>query len=154
VYWCVYPTQTHARSAIWQNIDSDGQRMIDHVFPPAICKNKRNDEMTIELVNGSIIRLMAADSDKLVGANPVGVVFSEWALADPSAWEYVRPILRVNNGWAIFITTYRGKNHAYTMYQKLYRNPEWFVTTKTIDDTGILHDRTWTRNAQKAWMKR
>lgn len=138
VYWIVYPTATHARSAVWQNIDSDGIRMIDHTFPPEIVKRKADHEMVIELVNGSIIRLMAADSDKLVGANPVGVVFSEWALCDPSSWDYVRPILRVNKGWVIFITTYRGKNHAYTMYQKLKDNKEWYVTTQTIDDTGIL----------------
>lgn len=140
VYWIVYPTQTHARSAVWHNIDSDGIRMIDHVFPKGIVKRINDNEMLIELINGSIVKLMAADSDKLVGANPIGVVFSEWALCNPSSYEYVRPILKVNKGWVIFITTYRGKNHAYTMYQKLKTNPDWYCTTKTIDDTGILDE--------------
>lgn len=141
VYWVVYPTQTHAKSAVWTNIDSDGIRMIDHVFPPEIIKRKNDHEMIIELTNGSIVRLMAADSDKLVGANPIGIVFSEWALCDPTAWDYVRPILRRNKGWVVFITTFRGKNHAYTQYQILKDNPEWFVSLQTIKDTGLLTEK-------------
>ena len=49
--------------------------------------------------------------DSLVGSNPVGVVFSEWALSHPDAWEYLRPILVENDGWALFIYTPRGRNH-------------------------------------------
>jgi len=139
-YWIIYPTQTHARQDVWLNIDSDGQRMIDHIFPDEICVRKNDSEMLIELVNGSIIQLKGADSDKLVGANPIGLIFSEWALCEPTAWDYLRPILRVNNGWVIFITTYRGKNHAYQMYQRLKTNKDWFCTIKTIDDTKILNE--------------
>ena len=43
-------------------------------------------------------------------------VFSEYALSNPSVWAYTRPMLEENNGWAIFITTPRGRNHAYDMF--------------------------------------
>jgi hypothetical protein len=79
-----------------------------------------------------------AGSDRynsLVGSNVRGVVFSEWALCDPRAWDYIRPIIRENGGWVVFITTLRGKNHAYRMAQRLKDNPEWFVDIRTVDDT-------------------
>ena len=45
-----------------------------------------------------------------------GIVYSEWALANPSAWAYHRPMLEENDGWALFITTPRGRNHAQAMF--------------------------------------
>jgi phage terminase large subunit len=44
-------------------------------------------------------------------------VFSEWALSNPQAWSLIRPILLENNGWALFITTPRGRNHAHRMFE-------------------------------------
>jgi hypothetical protein len=35
------------------------------------------------------------------------VTFSEFALANPSAWAFIRPMLEENGGWAAFITTPR-----------------------------------------------
>ena len=35
----------------------------------------------------------------------------------PIAWAYTRPVLEENDGWAIFITTPRGRNHAFDMYK-------------------------------------
>jgi len=40
-----------------------------------------------------------------------------------------------NNGWAIFITTYRGRNHAWQMVQHLKDNPEWYVDVRDINGT-------------------
>ena len=30
---------------------------------------------------------------------PIGVVFSEWALIKPEAWDFIRPILAENRAW-------------------------------------------------------
>src|SRR5690606_35436143 len=57
------------------------------------------------------------------------------ALCDPRAWDYIRPILAENDGWAIFITTFRGRNHAYQMSRQLANNPHWHVEILTVDDT-------------------
>ena len=73
--------------------------------------------------------------DSLVGSNPIGVFFSEWALCDPRAWDYIRPIIRENGGFACFITTYRGRNHAHRMAKRLAANPDWNVDIRTVDDT-------------------
>jgi hypothetical protein len=69
----------------------------------------------------------------------VGVVFSEYSVTDEKAWSFLRPILKVNGGWAIFNFTPRGKNHAYDLFLLAQQNPEtWFSEILTVDDTGIL----------------
>jgi hypothetical protein len=136
VYWHMLPTQKQARKVVWDGIDRAGRRMIDQVFPHAIRKAKREQEMQIELTSGSIWQLCGSDNyDSLVGANPKGVIFSEWSLCDPKAWDFIRPILAENGGWAIFIYTARGKNHGYTMAQMAKNNPKWHYSALTVEDT-------------------
>jgi hypothetical protein len=78
--------------------------------------------------------------NSLVGSPPIGVVFSEFALADPSAWGYLRPILAENGGWALFITTPRGRNHAATFYEAAHQDPTWFSEQLPATDTSVF---TW-----------
>src|SRR5438445_551334 len=84
-YWHVYPSFSQARKAIWEGFTNDGQRIIDQVFPEEICKRKNEHEMFVELRCGSIWRLLGSDKIEVVGAGPVGVVFSEYAVAKPKA---------------------------------------------------------------------
>ena len=67
--------------------------------------------------NGATWQLVGSDHyNSLVGSAPVGIVFSEYAVADPMAWAYLRPILAANDGWALFIYTPRGANHGKSLY--------------------------------------
>jgi hypothetical protein len=50
----------------------------------------------------------------------------------------LRPILKENGGWQIYIYTPRGKNHGYDLYQMAKSNPKWFAQILTVDDTKIL----------------
>lgn len=135
-YWHLFPKQTQARKAIWNGIYSDGRKILPQVFPEDIRAKSQDHEMMIELVNGSTWQLCGSDNyDSLVGSNPVGVVFSEWALCDPNAWAYIRPILAENNGWVLFIYTFRGRNHGWTLYKMARDNPDWHCELKTVDDT-------------------
>lgn len=136
VYWHMLPTQKQARKVVWDGIDRFGRRMIDQCCPKEIRSATRSQEMQIELKSGSIWQLCGSDNfDALVGANPRGVVFSEWSLCNPKAWDYIRPILAENGGWAIFIYTARGKNHGYTMAEMAKNNPNWLYSCLTVDDT-------------------
>lgn len=136
VYWHMLPTQKQARKVVWDGIDRNGRRMLDQAFPQAIRKAKREQEMQIELKSGSIWQLCGSDNyDSLVGANPKGVIFSEWSLCDPKAWDFIRPILAENGGWAIFIYTARGKNHGYTLANMAKKNPSWHYSCLTVEDT-------------------
>ena len=66
------------------------------------------------------------------------MVFSEFALSNPSAWAYMRPMLEENDGWAVFITTPRGRNHAFEMAKHAARAPGWFYELQTARDTEAL----------------
>lgn len=140
LYWHLLPTQRQGRKVVWDAITGSGERLIDHVFPPECRAGEPNQtDMKIPLRSGSLYQVVGSDNyDSLVGSNPVGVLFSEWSLSDPRAWEFVRPILRENNGWAAFIYTPRGYNHGFDLYQISRENRAWFSSVKTITDTGVL----------------
>jgi len=134
VYWHMLPTATQGRKVVWDNIDYYGRRVIDQAFPHAIRKRTNDNEMKIELINGSIFQVVGSDNfDSLVGANPRGVIFSEFSVANPRAWDFLRPILRENGGFAIFIYTPRGHNHGYRLYHNA--TDQWYKQILTVEDT-------------------
>ena len=139
-YWHMLPQAEQARKAIWEAINPHtGRRRIDEAFPLEARRRTVNNQMTIEFVNGSIWQVVGSDNyNALVGSPPVGVVFSEWSLADPSAWAYLRPILRENGGWALFIYTPRGRNHGLTLYESAKRAQGWFYEVLSADATGVF----------------
>ncbi|MEJ5360189.1 MAG: hypothetical protein WHT06_16125 [Desulfobacterales bacterium] len=134
-YYYYFPTFNQGRKILWEGIDKDGLKTLEHVPKPLIAK-KNDAEMRLELANGSNIRVIGTDRSEVVGPNPVGCVFSEYSLQDPNAWNLVRPILLENDGWAIFCYTPRGMNHGYDLWQTAQANPkDWFCQLLTIDDT-------------------
>jgi hypothetical protein len=116
-----------------------GKRRVDEAFPQAIRETTNEQEMFIKFRNGSTWQIVGSDRyNSLVGAGVAGVVFSEWALCNPSAWGYVRPMVEENGGWAAFITTPRGNNHAKAMLDMAKANPKWFAEVSSVEDTGAL----------------
>lgn len=138
-YFYFLPTYSQAKKVIWDNIDSDGFKMLEHI-PKELIRSTNATELKIELINGSVIQLIGADEFKRsgVGTNPIGVVFSEYSITSPEAWKYVSPILAANGGWAIFNFTPRGMNHAWELLQKAEQNEQWFTEVLTVADTGAL----------------
>jgi phage terminase large subunit len=139
-YWHMLPTLQQGRRVIWEARDKQGRRMIDQAFPHEMRAGKANESnMKIELKNGSVWQVVGSDNfDNLVGTNPVGMIMSEYSIADPNAWEYFRPILRENDGWAVFIYTPRGKTHGYSLHEMAKSRHDWHSSLLTIEDTGIL----------------
>ena len=141
-YWHMLPTATQGRMVVWEGRDGHGRRLIDQAFPPSLRSSERNDRMSMELKCGSVWQVVGSDNyDRLVGANPIGVVFSEWSLTDPRAWDYVRPILAENGGWALFVYTPRGKNHGFELYDIARHHGDWFAEQLSVAATGILDPR-------------
>lgn len=135
-YWHMLPTLNQARKVIWDGIDKQGRRIIDQAFPPEIRESTNESDMKIKFKKGSVWQLVGSDNyDSLIGANPIGVIFSEWSVADPRAWDFVRPILLENGGFAWFIYTPRGKNHGYKMYEMALNNGKWHASLLTVADT-------------------
>ena len=139
-YWHMLPEYAQARKAMWTAVNPHtGIRIIDEVFPKALRKRTRDQEMFIEFKNGSTWQLLGSDKyDSLVGSPPIGVVFSEWALADPRAWDYLRPIMAENGGWALFIFTPRGRNHALRLLEYARTDDAWFGEVLTVDQTKAI----------------
>jgi hypothetical protein len=136
-YWHCLPMYEQARKAIWEAVNPhSGKRRIDEAFPKELRQRTDNSSMTIEFKSGAAWRVVGSDNpDSLVGAPPFGIVFSEWALCNPTAWGLLQPILLENGGWADFITTPRGRNHVKTMLDMARVNPNWFAQVLTVDDT-------------------
>lgn len=139
-YWHMLPQHNQARKAIWDAVNpKTGRRRIDDAFPPEIRATTREQDMFIRLKNGATWQVVGSDTyNALVGSPPVGVVFSEYALADPSAWAFLRPILAENNGWALFISTPRGRNHFARMIEYAKSDADWFGQVLTVDDTQAI----------------
>lgn len=137
-YYYFFPSYSQGRKIIWDGADREGFRFLSHV-PEQVIEHIRNDEMKIRLVNGSLIQIVGSDNiDSVVGTNPVGCVFSEYSLQNPSGWDFVRPILAENGGWAVFNYTPRGHNHGYELYEQAKNNPKWFCQVLTVEDTGAI----------------
>lgn len=139
-YWHLLPEASQARKAIWDAINPNtGKRRIDEAFPIELRAATREQEMMIRFLNGSTWQVVGSDNyNSLVGSPPAGVVYSEWALANPLSWGYLRPILAENGGWALFIYTPRGRNHGSDLYEAAAVNPEWFAERLTVEDTGHI----------------
>lgn len=132
------PTYSQAKKVIWDAINNDGFRIIDYI-PKEIIASMNGQEMKIRFTNGSLFQLIGSDNiDSLMGTNPKIVVFSEYALQDPSAWDYIRPILKVNKGVAVFISTPRGRNHFWELSRTAETTEDWYYQKLTIEDTGVL----------------
>lgn len=141
--WYALPEYNQGRKAIWTAINSHtGRRRIDEAFPQELRESTSDQEMFIRFKNQSTFQVVGSDQySRQVGSSVAGIVFSEWALANPSAWAYLRPILDENNGWALFVTTPRGRNHAYEMFKHAQQSPDWFCELLTARDTGALSEQ-------------
>ena len=135
---------SQARKAIWEAINPHtGKRRIDECFPHELRETTRENEMLIKFKVGSTWQVVGSDNfNSLVGSPPAGVTASEWALANPAARAYLRPILAENNGWQLYITTPRGKNHAFATYTAAMADPTAFAQRLSVFDTGALSDET------------
>lgn len=143
VYYYAYPTLAQARKVLWDSIDDQGNRFLSE-FPPEMIKGKPSEsEMQIVTHSAggkeSIFQLVGTDGkniDRLMSANPRIVVFSEYAIQDPRAFDYVSPILRQNKGHAWFPYTPRGANHGSDLYHNAIADPEnWWVSKLDVTMT-------------------
>ena len=142
VYWHLLPEASQGRKAIWDAVNPHtGKKRIDEAFPRSIRERTRDAEMMIHLRSGATWQVVGSDNfNSLMGSPPRGVVFSEWALAKPDAWSFIRPILAENGGWALFLWTPRGRSHATRSFESRARNPEWFCLRSPATATGVFTD--------------
>lgn len=147
-YFYILPTYSQAKKVIWDAIDTNSNiKMLEHI-PKKLISKANETEMQIELKNGSVIQMVGADNvDRIVGTNPIGVVFSEYSITKKEVWDLLRPILAENGGWAIFNFTPRGINHAYSLLQQAKGSVDWWTgvypvsVTKAISNEALAMER-------------
>lgn len=138
LYLMIYPTNVRAKMILWKGSivldNGEGFKFIKMV-PIKFVAQINNIDMTIDLINGSVIKIIGSDTDpdKLRGTNARGVVISEYAFCDPRVRLILMPVLRQNGGWMILQSTPNGMNHAYDLMRELKGNPEWFCRTETCE---------------------
>lgn len=140
ICYYLFPEYSQCRKALWDSMTIDGERFLDYI-PPELIENRNNQEMKIRFINGSLLQMCGSDNyNSLMGTNPKICIFSEFALQDPMAWNYIRPILAANDGIAIFISTPRGFNHLYQMFEMAKNDDNWFVQFLTTSDTNHISE--------------
>jgi PBSX family phage terminase large subunit len=131
--WYVAPTYKMARQIVWRKLKNKLQDL------NWVAKTNET-ELTITLVNGSVISLKGADNyDSLRGVGLDFIVLDEFADIDPEAWfETLRPTLSDKAGKALFIGTPKGiGNWAYEIYQNTQDDPtNWQSFSYTTLDGG------------------
>lgn len=128
-YWYTAPTYRQAKMIAWRFLMSRLE-----LFPEWYRKQCKVNEslLSITFGNGSVLELKGVDNpDSLVGVGLDYVVLDEYAMdhyaRSPVWYEIIRPTLADNNGGAMFISTPRGYNHLYDLYEKADSgtDPEW-----------------------------
>lgn len=139
-YWHMLPQAEQGRKAIWTAVNPHtGVRRIDEAFPPQVRAATHDSEMRIVLRNGAVWQVVGSDNyNSLVGSPPRGLVMSEWALAKPEAWEFLRPILKENGGWAVFLWTPRGRGHATRAFEARAKDPAWYCLKSPATATDVF----------------
>lgn len=133
VYY-IAPSYRMAKTIVWRKL-----------------KNKLNDlrwvkkinetEMSIQLVNDSMISLKGADNpDSLRGVSLTAAVLDEFVFMDKNIWyEVIRPSLSDQRGSALFITTPYGKNNwGYDIFCMDKESDNWKSFTFTTLDGGFV----------------
>lgn len=139
LYLHMLPEFAHARRTIWDGFTNEGDRLIDLAFPKEIRANTNEQEMRIELRNGSVWQLGGSDQyNRWVGGNPIWITYSEFALANPKGWDIMRPILKMNGGSAAFISTPRGYNHLHQMMTLAKQEPGWRWSHQNGVEVGLM----------------
>lgn len=120
-YFFVAPTFQQARQIIWE-----------------VLKNKTRDNLStkinesrleVTLINGSIISLKGADRpDTLRGVSLSGLVLDEFSTMreNKEVWQQVlRPALSDKQGWALFISSPKGRDYFYDLYNEAKMKDNW-----------------------------
>ena len=131
----VAPTYRQAKQIIWDELK-------EKLLACRWVKKINESDLTIKLVNNSTIYLRSADNpDSLRGVSISFLVMDECAMIDQKTWsEVLRPALSDQKGHALFITTPKGKNWIYDLWQGAKIHDDWAAFQSTTLEGGQVDD--------------
>lgn len=135
-YAYVSPTYGMSYRNIWTGVMANGRRYIEFVIPPPLIAQRMENEQTLILANGSVIRFLSADQpDRLRGLALLGAVADEFASWETDeALRVMRPSLAVSGGFLVVTSTPRGLNFYRDLWEAANKSPDWWCSTVTCDD--------------------
>ena len=138
--WHCLPEYLQGRKAIWKAVNPHtGKRRIDEAFPQDCARGPTTTRCSsaskTDHVADHRLRQLRRDGGL---RRRWELRTSEWALAQSVGVGLSPADAQENNGWALFITTPRGRNHAKSMYDYAVQDPGWFAEMLTVHDTGAL----------------
>ena len=120
-YFFVAPTFQQARQILWEVLKN---KVRDH-----LAEKINESRLEITLINGSRISLKGADRpDTMRGVSLSGLVCDEFAtMREPMAvWqEVLRPALSDQLGWALFISSPKGRDYFYDLSNEAKSKDGW-----------------------------
>ena len=139
-YAYLAPYRNQAKQIAWN--------YLKHFTAPIPGVDKNESELFVELPSrhapdpGARIHIVGADHpDALRGTYWDGAILDEYAQIKPELWdEVLRPALADRRGWAVFIGTPKGQNQFYEMYQRGWREPDWFSFLCRADESGLFDE--------------
>ncbi len=130
-YAYIAPYYGQAKAAAWDYLKQ---------YARPVAEKFSESELSVELKNGSRIRLYGADNpDALRGIYLDGVVLDEFADMRASVWgEIIRPLLADRNGWAVFIGTPKGRNKFYELWNAARLDDAWLTLMLRASETKLI----------------
>lgn len=128
--WYCAPTYRQAKQLMWGPLKE--------MIPKKYIAHKDETDMTIRLVNKSVISLRGTDNpDSLRGPGLDSLVLDECAFMKEGIWDTIlSPMLADRLGHAIFITTPTGYNWFYDLVMEAKNDDEWETFHFTTLDGG------------------
>lgn len=118
------PTYSQAKTIAWRYLVQQYREL-----PKELQRGKNESELWVEVGNGSRITLKGAENeDSLRGSKLGGLVIDE--VASIKNFEYLwdealRPALTDKQGWGLFISTPKGYNHFYKLFEKEHKDKDY-----------------------------
>ena len=113
-------TYRQAKGVIWDDL-------LQLLYEKNWVKKVNLSDLTVTLVNGSIITLRSSDNNTaLRGTKWNFISLDEYASMDPATWDSIlRPTLSDTEGHALFIGTPYGRNHFWDLYNNANTLDDW-----------------------------
>jgi len=129
--WYIAPTYRMAKQIVWKKLK---KKLLSINW----VKKVNEQDLTLELVNGSEISLRGADNyDSLRGVGLNFICLDEAADIDQEAWyEVLRPTLADTGGHALFLGTPKGMNWFKDIYDNFTTKSNWMSFQFTTVDGG------------------
>lgn len=145
-YGYIGPQLKQAKKIAWEYLKE---------YTQGLCDKVSESELYVRLKhNGAEICVYGADNpDSFRGQYFDGIVLDEYGDMSPSVWgKVLLPTLADRKGWAVFIGTFKGKNHFYKIHRRAqgldlnpgedasYFRQNWYSFLLKASTSGILSE--------------